>query len=280
LDMFNKQEVEMKRVLLLVAVASMVGCASNPQTAIKQTQAPVKAENKYEQAAPAPTALKVPDWFIQPPENTDRSIFTVGTATSTDLGMAVQKAQLDANAKLSFQIKSYVEAMAKSFKADSTNSGAESSELLVRNLTRTTITGQHKVDSQITQEGRAFRVFVLMRYPLGDANKLLAEATEAKSRRAMAAGSRNAMKEMQEGLDKAERREYEQDNNIAPAAPQSKVEPVTVDPPKPAVSGTNSVTTKEGKTVELLDVDNAEYKQRRAEALAKPNAVIGQTVLR
>jgi hypothetical protein len=275
--MLNR-EVSMKRVLLLVAVASLVGCVSNPQTTIKQTQAPVKVENKYERATPAPVSVKVPDWFIQPPENTDQSIFTVGQATSTDLSMAVHKAQLDADAKLSFQIKSHVEAMVKSFKADSATSGAESSEMLARKLTRTTITGNHKVDSQITQEGRQFRVFVLMRYPLGDANKLLAEATEAKSRRAMITGSRNAMREMQEGLDKAERREYEQENNLPPST--SKVEPVVVDPPKPAVSGTNAVTTKEGKVVELLDVDNKEYKQRRDEALAKPNAVVGQTVVR
>lgn len=257
----------MKRVILIAAVVSLVGCASNPQTTIKQTQAPAKAENKYERAqAPLPT-VKVPDWFIQPPESTDQSLFTAGQATSTDLSMAVQKAMLDADAKLAFQMKSRVEAMIKSYKADSATSGAESSEMLARKLTRTSITGHHKVDSQITQEGRMFRVFVLMRYPLGDANKLLAEESVVKSRRAMNAGSRSAMREMNEGNDKAERREYEQENNIAP---QSKVEPVTVEPQKPAVSG----------TIQLLDVDNVDYKKKRDEALAKPGAVIGQTVVR
>lgn len=258
----------MKRFLLVAALASLVGCASNPQTAIKQTHEPLKAENKYERTPTPVPVVKVPDWFIQPPQNTEQSIFTAGQATSTDLSMAVHKAQLDADAKLAFQMKSHVEGMAKSFKADSATSGAESSELLVRKLTRVTMTGHHKVDSQITQEGRMFRVFVLMRYPLGDANKLLAEATDAKSRRAMQAGSRNAMREMQEGLDKAERREYEQDNNLPPST--SKVEPVVVDPPKPAVTG----------TVQLLDVDNADYKKKRDEALAKPGAVIGQATLR
>lgn len=257
----------MKRVLFLTAVLALVGCASNPQTKIPQTQAPAKVENKYERA-PAPTsALKVPDWFIQPPESTEQSLFTAGQATSTDLSMAVQKAMLDADAKLAFQMKSRVEAMAKSYKADSATSGAENSEMLVRKLTRTSITGHHKVDSQITQEGRMFRVFVLMRYPLGDANKLLAEETNAKSRRAMISGSRNAMREMTEGNDRAERREYEQENNLAP---QSKVEPVTAEPQKPAVTG----------TVQLLDVDNEEYKKRRDQALVKPGAVIGQTTLR
>jgi hypothetical protein len=39
------------------------------------------------------------------------------------------------------------------------------------------------------------------------------------------------------------------------------------------------VNTSQGE-IKLLDVDNEEYKQKRAEALAKPNAVIGQITLR
>ena len=48
--------------------------------------------------------------------------------------------------------------------------------------------------------------------------------------------------------------------------PQSRVAPVTV----PTTGG----------EVKLLDVDNAEYRQKRDEALAKPGAVIGQTTVR
>jgi hypothetical protein len=39
---------------------------------------------------------------------------------------------------------------------------------------------------------------------------------------------------------------------------------------KPAVTG---------DTIQLLPVDNVEYKKRRDEALAKPGAVIGQTTV-
>ena len=39
------------------------------------------------------------------------------------------------------------------------------------------------------------------------------------------------------------------------------------------------VSTNQGE-MQLLDVENEEYKQRRAETLKKPNAVIGQTTLR
>jgi hypothetical protein len=53
-------------------------------------------------------------------------------------------------------------------------------------------------------------------------------------------------------------------------APQSQVTPVTAP---------ETARTTQGE-IKLLDVDNAEYRQKRAEALAKPNAVVGQTTLR
>jgi hypothetical protein len=41
-----------------------------------------------------------------------------------------------------------------------------------------------------------------------------------------------------------------------------------------------SVVTPEGaSTLNLLPVDNAEYKARRAEAIKKPGAVVGQVTL-
>jgi hypothetical protein len=68
-----------------------------------------------------------------------------------------------------------------------------------------------------------------------------------------------------EAAERTEQREN--DANLERSlTPQSRVAPVTV----PAAGG----------EFKLLDVDNAEYKRRRAEALEKPGAVVGQTTLR
>jgi dipeptidase len=58
--------------------------------------------------------------------------------------------------------------------------------------------------------------------------------------------------------------------------PQSRVEPVKVE--TESKSAPNVVSTTQGE-LKLLDVDNEEYKRKRAEALAKPNAVVGQITL-
>jgi len=269
----------MKRHLIALSVLSLLfaGCAANPQTRVEQTlPAPVlKAQGTV-----APT-LKVPDWFIQPPENTAQHIFVVGEATGPFLGMTVQKATLDADAKLAFQMKSQVEAMIKSFKTDTGGKyGAESAEMLTRKVASATIIGHHKVDSQITQEGSTFRVFVLMRYPLGEANQLLTAEQAARAQRNQAVNARRAEQELKEQVERNRRAELDReslDRGETIVQPQSKVEPVVV-PEAPKVP--EKVGAVSGEQIKLLDVDNEEYRQRRAEALTKPNAVIGQITLR
>jgi hypothetical protein len=269
----------MKRSLITLSVLSLLfaGCAANPQTRVEQTM-PTPVLKAQGTVAPV---LKVPDWFIQPPENTAQHIFVVGEATGPFLGMTVQKATLDADAKLAFQMKSQVEAMIKSFKTDTGGKyGAESAEMLTRKVASATIIGHHKVDSQITQEGSTFRVFVLMRYPLGEANQLLTAEQAARAQRNQAVNARRAEQEMKEQVERNRRAELDReslDRGETIVQPQSKVEPVVV-PESPKVQ--EKVSTTNGTELKLLDVDNEEYRQKRAEALAKPNAVVGQITLR
>lgn len=243
----------MKRVLYSVVLAvGLVGCASNPQTKVEQTLPSVKAQSRFEQDVTNAKELKVPTWYVQPPESTPQSIFSAGEASGPNLGMTMHKAMLDADAKLAFQMKSMIKSMSKSFKTDNGKYGAESSELLIRKLTSVTVIGHHQVDSQITQEGRSFRVFVLMRYPMGEANRLMQESMATSMQTQTGNRAKSAMEELNQGLKED-------------TEPQSQVK---------------SVVVPEAKSLSLLEVDNAEYKAKRDEALQKPGAVIGQVTVR
>jgi hypothetical protein len=78
---------------------------------------------------------------------------------------------------------------------------------------------------------------------------------------------RAAERDMDTNESRDQKREQDADSALERRlTPQSRVATVIV----PTTSG----------EVKLLDVDNAEYKQKRDEALAKPGAVIGQTVVR
>ena len=127
------------------------------------------------------------------------------------------------------------------------------------------------MDSQATFDGRVYKVYVLVRYPLGEQNSLRKEREVARTKRETEFRSNRAHQELDQAQE-VRRNEVERDEQ----ALRSQVAPVVVGPS----SSTTAVTTKEGRVVELLDVDNAEYKKKRDEALAKPNAVVGQTTLR
>ena len=250
----------MKYLLSIVTVATigLVGCAANPQVKVEQTAPAPKAQTHFETTAPQARELKVPAWYLQPPETTAQSIFSAGESTGPNLGMAMHKAMLDADAKLAFQMKSMVKSMSKSFKTDNGKYGAESSELLIRKITNTTIIGHQQVDSQITQEGNIYRVFVLMRYPLGESNRLLQESIATGMQEQNQNRGKAAMEELNEGLK-------------VDTTPKSQVKSVVVPEPQ---------AQTDEKSVKLMDVDNEEYRRRRDEALQKPGAVVGQITLR
>ena len=122
-----------------------------------------------------------------------------------------------------------------------------------------------------------YRVYVLLRYPLAQNNTLRREREGTQSKREAdlraARAQQDLERETQRQRDQAEAADRRLKEEIGPRsdAPAPAATPTT--------TPTQSVNTTEGP-VKLLDVDNAEYRQKRAEALAKPGAVIGQTVVR
>jgi hypothetical protein len=125
------------------------------------------------------------------------------------------------------------------------------------------------VDSQATFDGRVYRVYVLLRYPLAQNNTLRKEREGAQGKREADLRAARAQQDLE--------RETQRQRSEAEAADRRLKEEIgpRSDAPVPA----STVNTTDGP-VKLLDVDNAEYRQKRTEALAKPGAVIGQTVVR
>lgn len=178
--------------LSIALTAAFLGaCASKPTEPVQQTPvvAPVVEPpvRNYEPAMLPPEApVKIPTWYVSPPVMTTQSIFTAGTATSTSLSMATQKAIMDADTKLAFQMESSIKAMLKAYNVDSATGSIEHTELVAKKMAAIVINGHAQSDMQVTQDGRKFRVFVLMRYPLAGVNyfgdKVRAVAAAARAR--------------------------------------------------------------------------------------------------
>lgn len=239
-----------------------------PPAAVAQA-APVQERRSYAlPARPAAQAVPAaPEWFVRLPEDTADMVFAAGTATSTDEQMAYDKARMAAERKLVEQMGAKVSSLTKSYRNDTGAALQERFEQVVRKQAQGELIGAQRVDSQVTHDGRQYKVYVLLRLPLGDANTLRSEKVNAQAQREAEMRSQRA----QQDLDRAqaqERREREAD------AQRQRQE---LGPrPEPVAPAANPAPTS---AVELIDTDNEEYKRRRAEALTRPGAAVGRITL-
>ena len=272
-----------KRLSVLAVATSLVACASTtaqkaetvapaPVTRVVEIAPQVIPVHPY--AMPARQARVVPqspEWYVRMPEDTPEMTFAVGTATSTDEQMAYDKARMAAERKLVEQMYARITTQTNSFKADRGSATIENYQQVTRKNARGELSGAQRVDSQVTHDGQYYKVYVLLRLPTGANNTMQTRRDQSRMQREAEIRGRAAERDMD--ANEARDIKLEQDGNQTlerRLAPQSRVTPVAVP---------ETAKTSEGE-IKLLDVDNAEYRQKRAEALAKPNAVVGQTTLR
>ena len=254
----------MKKLLsvTLITSAILAGCSttkpaetqiSSPTPPVKETQV-LAAPGKIE----APLTIDVPPWYIKAPASTDEYMFITGTGISSDLSMSRAKALLDAQHQLASKLSGVIDAATRQQRKDTAGTvNSDYTSITIRkNIIETSITGHHLEDSKVQAENRGYRTFVLVRYPVGDANKLLRQQEQKDSKKQ----DEDAMIDKELGKS------------------QSKVVSVVVPETKTAAAvESKAVPISELK---LMEVDNEEYKKRRAEALQKPGAVVGNVTYR
>ena len=254
--------------LSIIALALVTG------TALAQTQPHPYALPERNPA----TQVQAPAWFVRLPQDTADMIFAAGVATSTDEQMAYDKARMAAERKLVEMTNSRITTQTKSYRSDRGDVSIENYEQVTRKNAMGELVGVQRVDSQMTFDGRTYRVYVLLRLPQGDASTVAKPRATARVQREVDIRSQAAHRD----LDRNDQQTAQQERDSVEQLKQ-EVAPPSTPPATAPVSGASSpanvVSTTSG-TVQLLEVDNAEYRQRRAEALQKPGAVIGHITVR
>jgi len=258
--------------------ASLVACASTQKTEAPVSQVVAQPAPQVYQAPVHPYAMPAqpqrvivpgPEWFVRLPEDTADMMFAAGTATSVDEQMAYNKARMFAEQKLIESMTARVRSLTKSYRADSGDALNERFEQTIQKTANGELIGAQRVDSRATHDGRLYKVYVLIRYPLGENNVLRKERNQTQARKESELRAGRAHQDLgrvhAEDEAKQERADQQLRENVGPRP----------EPLKPL----DAVNTSQTE-LKLLDVDNEEYKRKRAEALAKPNAVIGQITLR
>ena len=256
--------------------------------------------NPYEPTVPVQqlSQVNVPNWYIMPPKASEQSVFVAGTATSSTLAMATQKAILDADTKLAFQMESSVKALIKSYQNDLGNEIVENTELVARKVSAVTVNGHHQVDMQVTQEGRQFRVFVLMRFPLGGANYFAEQIRKDAQKKQAGARERAATTELNDTVANTEAKEKAESEleQVVLSTPNKEPAPTvlkplvqeTVDPNtgvivRPITGEVPAITPAsmvDKSTLPHNQISDEKLKSEIDAILAKPNAVVMTTTVR
>ena len=248
LSKLNPKGIEMKKVLIATVVMGMLTACGTRGT---NYSAMYSGQDSVKTAQMTSAIEQAPPWMSKLPK-APGYIFENGTATSGDFGFADIKAKAMAYAKICTAAGGKIRQQTKIFKSDTGDTSVDHSELAIRSMcANIDITGVETVEMKHVSEGNRIRTYVLVALPLGDKNVL-------KSTKDAMARAPEAFKELDEVT--SDKKPVE----IAPVAPQRGNEVSVVQP-----DGSTS-------TLNLMPVDNAEYRARRAEAIKKPGAVVGQ----
>jgi hypothetical protein len=243
----------MRKSLVVLGVAVLLSACSTTRTQTVATTAPgqpvlVATPVNAQETSAKRTVDAIPEWFIEVPR-VDGVIHSVGDGVSGSLAGALSNARANAYEGICQSAGGTVRSQTKVYRQDSDTASTSMTTTAIRNLCPDVdVTGATVEKRKIIQDGSRFRAYVLVSLPMGEKN-VLARTKQANKIAERAAG--NATREFKE-LD-----ELTEKARVQEAVPQSRVE-----------------------SINLLPVDNEEYRARRDAALQKPGAVIGQTTLR
>jgi len=121
----------------------------------------------------------LPSWFTTPPTD-EFSIYAPGTAASSDLQFAEDKAVLGAKRAMADRINSKLSSKMKEFLSESgagenAQVQAESERVTSNLITEVNLTGYNITQKKFVPAGQQYRAYVLLQYPLGQANRILVD---------------------------------------------------------------------------------------------------------
>jgi hypothetical protein len=237
----------MKKLIVVTAMAGVLtACGSTGKQYSQFNEQNARQEKYVTQAID-----RAPEWMTRLPKS-ENAIYQSADESGASMSSAKMFAEAKAYAKICTAAGGKVRSQTKFFETDNGSSSSRGSEIAIRSLCPDVdITGVQTVETVFLREGSRVRAMVLVALPIGSANVLKSQK-EAQQR------APEAFKEL--------------DSLTEGTRPQSSIKP----------SDTIGVVRSDGSTenIGLVQVENEEYKRRRAEALQKPGAVVGQYTVR
>ena len=167
-----------KTNICLVATLVFLGACAAPKPGTPEfVQKKEDEQQKASTQAVEQTISKSPAWYTQPPVDLN-AIYQTATESSPDMQRSMDKAVMVAKSQLASKLGDRASQKIEEF---ATESGTVNDEQINRFIQTTrssvakdiNVAGYILEKSQVIQEGNRYRSFVLLRYPLGESNKVI-----------------------------------------------------------------------------------------------------------
>jgi len=161
------------KTLLLLSVLILAACSSVKPGSLEA----IKAEKEEIKKEMAKTLDNTPKWYLTPPKD-NTAVYEKAVARSRDMQMAVNKAHMLARAQLAIAIQGEINATMRLFMDEvgynpdvSNNASIVTSQdaLLVE------LPGVEQEDAKLLLEGDRYVAYVLIKYPVGEMNKIMVD---------------------------------------------------------------------------------------------------------
>ena len=168
---------KLNTVVGLSVAVLLISCASPKPGTPEFVQKKEEDQQKAAVETVKQTISKIPVWYTTPPVDVN-SIYERGTESSPDLQRSVDKAVMSAKSQLASKLGDRVSQKIRDF---ATETGTVNDEQIVRTIETTrqsvaldvNVAGYVLEKSEVVQENGRYRAYVLLRYPLGENNKVI-----------------------------------------------------------------------------------------------------------
>ena len=173
MKIFTRQQIALASISLLAACSSPK--PGSPESVRAQEQEQQKTAVKNVETA----ISKTPAWMLNPPQDIN-SIFTTGEGISPRMQLAIDVAEGMARRDLAFRLGGLVSAkISQIAEQTGTATDIEVQEAL-NSVTKTAameknVAGYVREKVELAAEGANYKAFVLLRLPIGEANKIAAD---------------------------------------------------------------------------------------------------------
>ena len=193
------------------ALALALAACSSPKPGTPEfVQKKEDEQQKAAVKAVEQSVAKVPAWVAQPPESPN-AWYEIGVESSTDMQMAMDMAMLSAKRSLAFRLAGRVSAMMKN---GASQTGTSEDPVVVNEIDRVAkivatdvnIAGFVREKQEIQQDGKKYKVFVLLRYPLGESNKVIADQVKKSAILDAKVRASKAFQELEQEIEAAKKK--------------------------------------------------------------------------